>query len=177
VETNDGKTAERRRMVLQNSVVEVLTYGATQALRLGSNLILTRLLFPEAFGLMVVVGIVLFGLTMLSDVGILQAVIQNPRGDDEDFLNTAWTLQIMRGGLLCVLTWCIAYPASLFFDKPELFGLLLAAGGQLVIAGFESRSADKSLHASSRLSRSACSSPPSSRSSRRPWSGSRCGHS
>jgi O-antigen/teichoic acid export membrane protein len=140
VETNDGKTAERRRMVLQNSVVEVLTYGATQALRLGSNLILTRLLFPEAFGLMVVVGIVLFGLTMLSDVGILQAVIQNPRGDDEDFLNTAWTLQIMRGGLLCVLTWCIAYPASLFFDKPELFGLLLAAGGQLVIAGFESTS-------------------------------------
>ena len=127
-------------MVLQNSVVEVLTYGATQALRLGSNLILTRLLFPEAFGLMVVVGIVLFGLTMLSDVGILQAVIQNPRGDDEDFLNTAWTLQIMRGGLLCVLTWCIAYPASLFFDKPELFGLLLAAGGQLVIAGFESTS-------------------------------------
>ncbi|MEZ7979152.1 MAG: oligosaccharide flippase family protein [Myxococcota bacterium] len=140
METNDGKTAERRRMVLQNSVVEVLTYGATQALRLGSNLILTRLLFPEAFGLMVVVGIVLFGLTMLSDVGILQAVIQNPRGDDEDFLNTAWTLQIMRGGLLCVLTWCIAYPASLFFDKPELFGLLLAAGGQLVIAGFESTS-------------------------------------
>ena len=140
MENNDGKTAERRRMVFRNSVVEILTYGATQALRLGSNLILTRLLFPEAFGLMAIVGIVLFGLTMLSDVGILQAVIQNPRGDDEDFLNTAWTLQIMRGGLLCILTWCIAYPASLAFEEPQLFGLLFAAGGQLVIQGCESTS-------------------------------------
>jgi O-antigen/teichoic acid export membrane protein len=137
---NDGKTAERRRLVFRNSVVEVGAYGATQALRLGSNLVLTRLLFPEAFGLMAIVGIVLFGVTMLSDVGILQSVIQNPRGDDEDFLNTAWTLQIMRGGLLAVMTWLIAYPASLAFEEPMLFGLLLAAGFQLIIAGFESTS-------------------------------------
>ena len=36
---NDGKTAERRRLVFRNSVVEVGAYGATQALRLGSNLV------------------------------------------------------------------------------------------------------------------------------------------
>ncbi len=137
---NESRQARRRKLVLRNSVVEVLGYGATQALRLGSNLIVTRLLVPEAFGLMAIVNIVLFGVTMLSDVGIIQAVIQNKRGDDEDFLNTAWTLQIIRGGILCVATWVIAYPASLVYDEPQLFWLLLAAGLQLVIAGFESTS-------------------------------------
>lgn len=137
---SESARAGRRRLVFQNSVVEVFGYGATQALRLGSNLILTRLLFPEAFGMMAIVSIVLFGVTMLSDVGILQSVIQNPRGDDEDFLNTAWTLQIVRGAGLCVTTWLIAYPASLLYEEPQLFYLLLAAGLQLVIAGFESTS-------------------------------------
>lgn len=138
--TSENRQSRRRKLVLKNSVYEVLGYGATQALRLGSNLILTRLLFPEAFGLMAVVGIVLFGVTMLSDVGILQAVIQNRRGDDEDFLNTAWTLQVLRGAILCIAVWVMAYPASLVYDEPQLFPLLLAAGLQLVIAGFESTS-------------------------------------
>ncbi len=138
--TSESLQARRRKLVFQNSVYEVLGYGATQALRLGSNLILTRLLFPEAFGLMAIVGIVLYGLMMLSDVGILQSVVQNKRGDDEDFLNTAWTLQALRGGVLCVTTWVIAYPASLAYSEPQLFGLLLAAGLQLLIGGFESTS-------------------------------------
>lgn len=137
---SDGSRSRLKRLVFKNSIFEVVGFGVSQALRLASNLILTRLLFPEAFGLMAIVGIVLFGLMMLSDVGILQAVIQNNRGDDEDFLNTAWTLQILRGGILCVATWAIAYPASLVYSEPQLFPLILAAGLQLLIAGFESTS-------------------------------------
>ena len=37
---------------LRSSMLTVLGYGGSQALRLASNLILTRLLFPEAFGVM-----------------------------------------------------------------------------------------------------------------------------
>ncbi|HPG25514.1 MAG: oligosaccharide flippase family protein [Spirochaetaceae bacterium] len=129
-----------RRIVLRNSVVEVLGYGLGQALRLGGNLVTTRLLFPEAFGLMSIVGIVLFGVTMLSDVGILQAVIQNRRGDDEDFLNAAWTLQIARGAILCVFVWLFAWPVSIVYEEPQLLPLLLVAGVQLLIAGWESTS-------------------------------------
>lgn len=139
-EMGDDRRQQLRELVFRNSVVEVLGYGVTQAIRLGGNLVLTRMLSPEAFGLMAIVQIVLFGLTMLSDVGILQAVIQNRRGDDERFLNTAWTLQAVRGASLCGATWVVAYPASLFYEEPILFPLLLAAGFQLLIAGFESTS-------------------------------------
>lgn len=130
----------RRRLVVRNSVYEVGAQFGRQGLSLVSNLVLTRLLFPEAFGLMQVVSIVLFGLTMLSDVGIVQAVIQNPRGDEKRFLDTAWTMQILRGGILCGLTWALAWPVSLFYGEPMLLDLLLVAGVQLVIAGFESTS-------------------------------------
>ena len=80
----DESAAARRA-----SVYEVGAQFGRQGLSLVSNVVLTRLLFPEAFGLMQVVSIVLFGLTMLSDVGIVQAVIQNPRGDEKRFLDTA----------------------------------------------------------------------------------------
>lgn len=132
--------AQRRRLVVRNSVYEVVAQFSRQGLSLLSNLVLTRLLFPEAFGLMAIVNVVLFGLTMLSDVGIIQAVIQNPRGDDQRFLDTAWTMQIARGAILCLVTWALAWPVAIFYEEPILAWLLVVAGLQLVIAGFESTS-------------------------------------
>ena len=58
---------------------------------------LTRLLFPEAFGLMALIQTFMIGLAMFSDLGIGPAIIQSDRGEDPDFLNTAWVMQILRG--------------------------------------------------------------------------------
>jgi len=69
----------------------------SQALRLGSNLVLTRLLVPEMFGVMAVVSVIMGGLAMFSDVGLLQNIVQSKRGEEPDYLNTAWTIQIIRG--------------------------------------------------------------------------------
>jgi len=69
----------------------------SQALRLGSNLILTRLLVPEMFGVMAIVTVIMAGLAMFSDVGLLQSIVQSKRGEEPDYLNTAWTIQIIRG--------------------------------------------------------------------------------
>ena len=57
----------------------------SQGMRFASNLVLARLLFPEAFGLMALMSMVLTGLTMLSDTGVPQSIMQNKRGDDPDF--------------------------------------------------------------------------------------------
>jgi len=69
----------------------------SQVLRLGSNLILTRLLVPEMFGVMAIVTVIMAGLAMFSDVGLLQNIVQSKRGEEPDYLNTAWTIQIIRG--------------------------------------------------------------------------------
>ncbi len=83
------------------------TYGG-QALRLVSNLILTRLLFPEAFGVMAVIHLVLQGLNLFSDIGIQQSLIQDPRGEEQWFNNTAWTMQVVRGVVLWLAACAIA---------------------------------------------------------------------
>ena len=109
-----------------------------RVLQLGSNLILTRLLFPEAFGLMALATIFLVGLAMFSDLRIKPAIIRDPRGNDPDFLNTAWTLQVIRGFILFAGGCLIAYPVSLFYEQPILFPLLLVLSTTSAIAGFQS---------------------------------------
>ena len=114
----------------------ILGYGASQAIRLASNLILTRLLFPEAFGLMALISVVTVGLTLFSDVGIAPSIAQSKRGDEPDFLNTAWTIQVGRGFALWLAACVVAYPVALFYDAPLLAWYLPVAGLSLIVSGF-----------------------------------------
>src|SRR5262249_13350024 len=72
------------------------------------NLLLTRLLVPDMFGLMAIATIVMIGLAMFSDVGLRPIIVQSVRGDDAKFLNTAWTVQILRGVILWLIALCIS---------------------------------------------------------------------
>lgn len=123
--------------VMRSSVWTALGYGASQALRLVSNLILTRLLFPEAFGLMALVSVFIVGLTMFSDVGTHPAILQHKRGDDPAFLNTAYSIQVTRGVLLWLASALIAWPAAVFYGQPDLALLLPVAGFSLLLHGLE----------------------------------------
>src|ERR1700730_6501790 len=109
-------------------------YGYGQLLRFAGNLILTRLLFPEAFGAMALVQSVLTGITLLSDLGISQAIIQNARGHTATFLNTAWTVQVIRGTLIWVATCVLALPVASFYHNHEI-ALLLPAIGLTALCG------------------------------------------
>lgn len=116
----------------------MVSVGAGQIIRLGKSLILSRLLFPDAYGVMAIVWAVLYALAMLSDVGLSQGVIRHARGNDPDFLNTAWTMKVIRGAVLCAFAMALAYPLSLFYQKPELGPLIAVAGLTLLIDGFGS---------------------------------------
>jgi O-antigen/teichoic acid export membrane protein len=97
----------------------VIAFGLGQVVRLGINIVLAALLFEEAFALMALVSAVLMGLAMFSDIGLQQNVIQSPRGDEPDFLNTAWTMQVMRGVVLTLLAAILAWPVALFYGTND----------------------------------------------------------
>lgn len=119
------------------SAMWILTgFGGSQALRLVVNLALARLLFPSAFGTMALIMVLIQGLNNFSDVGTRPAVMRSPRGDDEDFLNTAWTIEIMRGVVLWLVCCAIAVPYARFYDAPELAAYLVVAGFGTVVHGF-----------------------------------------
>ncbi|MCC5796258.1 MAG: oligosaccharide flippase family protein [Methylophaga sp.] len=109
---------------------------ASQLLRLISNLVLTRLLFPEAFGMMALVQVFITGLVMFSDFGTQASIIQNDKSTQPGFLNTAWTLQVIRGFILWIIISFIALPIASFYDEPMLAMLLPIAGLTALIAGF-----------------------------------------
>ncbi|WP_157134188.1 oligosaccharide flippase family protein [Crocosphaera watsonii WH 8501] len=107
---------------------------------LGNHLILTRLLFPELFGLMALVNTFIQGLILFSDIGIKPSIIRSPRGDDPTFFNTAWTLQVIRGFGLWIGCCLIAWPVSQFYDNEQLVWLLPTVGLTTIISGFNSTS-------------------------------------
>ncbi len=120
------------------AVIEVVAYIVQIAVRLGSNLILTRLLFPEAFGLMSLTQSILYVLWMLSDVGLSQAVVMSKRGDDPRFLDTAFTLQAIRGVGLWALLVLLAWPLAQVYKEPQLLWLLPFGAFTTVIHGLSS---------------------------------------
>jgi len=122
--------------LIRSSGLTVIGYGTSQVLRLASNLILTRLLFPEAFGMMVLISVFMMGLAMFSDLGIGPSIMQNKRGDDPDFLNTAWTIQVIRGFVLWIAATGLAWPMAWFYGEPELTLLLPVASLTLIIMAF-----------------------------------------
>jgi O-antigen/teichoic acid export membrane protein len=118
------------------SVWTVISFGAVNVLRLISNLILTRLLAPEVFGLMALAQVFLTGLQQLSDTGIGPSIIRSTRGEDTAFLQTAWTIKILRAFLVAAVACAIAWPVSRIYDEPLLFPVLCALSVSVVIHGF-----------------------------------------
>ena len=125
---------------IRGSAWTVGGYAAGQLIRLLGNLVLTRLLFPAVFGQMALVTVFMQGLQMFSDVGTGPAIVQSRRGDDQAFLDTAWTMQCIRGTLLWLASWAIAAPLAAFFGQPLLAWLIPAAGFSALLGGLEATS-------------------------------------
>lgn len=129
--------------VLKNRAIRsagwtTIGYGASQVLRLISNLVLTHYLTPEYFGLMAIVNVFMIGLGMFSDIGIGQSIIHNERANERSFLNAAWTLKIVRGFVLWICCLIAAWPFSIFYDQPLLIWIIPIAGLSSIISAFNS---------------------------------------
>jgi O-antigen/teichoic acid export membrane protein len=139
---HDHAVQHRRleRKALKGTFYIVLFYGIALPLRVVSSVVLARLFSPEYFGVMTLLTTVLVGLNLFSHIGLGDSVIQNVRGDEPRFLNSAWTLQVMRGFGLWAMTIALARPVALFYHEPRMAALLPALGFSCVIAGASSPS-------------------------------------
>jgi O-antigen/teichoic acid export membrane protein len=115
-------------------------FGLMYVLRLVASMILTRLLVREVYALMDVAMVFIQGLHMFADVGIGISIVQSKRGEDRDFLNTAWTLQVLRGLVLWAATALIALPVALVYERPVLIVLMPAIGATAALDGLSSTS-------------------------------------
>lgn len=104
------------------------------ALRLASNLIMTRLLMPEAFGMLALAVTIMTAITLSTDIGIHRSITREPDGDQTHFLRVAWVVKIMRSTfiaagilLMAALVWLGApsyAPDGTIYAQPEMPGLI-----------------------------------------------------
>ena len=125
---------------------------AGYALRIVSSLIMTRLLVPDMFGIMAVATIVHMTIGQLSDVGLRPAILQSARGESPALLDTAWSLQVLRGILIWLGCVCFSIavsqvgylhllPETSVYLSPELPVIIVAFTFTSVVHGFQSMKA------------------------------------
>ncbi len=134
--TNQPDLKKLKKDAAHGAFWTILSYGISQILRFGSNLILTHLLFPDLFGLMSLVNVVIMGLALFSDLGIGTSIVRSRRSSDPDFLNTGWTMQIIRGFMIWAVACVISSPVAQIYNTPQLVWLIPLISLTAVINGF-----------------------------------------
>src|ERR1700741_128313 len=147
--TSGGLAGGLRARVLRAGGWTVAGFALSQAIRFGANLVMTRLLLPEMFGVMAIATMVMYALALFSDLGLRQSIVQSRRGREAAFLNTAWAVQIGRGiavwiaalaigALLLALQRTGIVPPDSVSPHPSLPPVVVILSLCAVIAGFES---------------------------------------
>jgi O-antigen/teichoic acid export membrane protein len=113
-------------------------FGLGQLLRVLSSIILTRLLAPELFGILVIVYALQNGVDMLSDLGFAQNLVVNSKANEPLFYNTLWTLRLVRGILLSLCFISAAIPIAHLYNAPVLVWILPIVGANFTIGGLGS---------------------------------------
>jgi O-antigen/teichoic acid export membrane protein len=142
-------SSSSRKLVINSSMWVFGGQMGGQILRLLSNLIMTRLLVPEMFGVMAMANTVIVGLQLCSYFGIQHNIIQSSRGDERIFLDTAWVLQILRGILIWLAALCLGFmlylankygvlPDGSAYADASLPLIIATLAFQPLISGFES---------------------------------------
>jgi O-antigen/teichoic acid export membrane protein len=139
-EAKEPRHQKLEKQALKGTVYIIGFYGVSTVLRMASSVIFSRLFSPEFFGVMTLLTTVLVGLNLFSHIGLQDSVIQSPRGDEPVFLNTAWSLGVLRGVGLWVMTILLAWPVARFYHEPRMIALFPVLGFGCVIGGLGSPS-------------------------------------
>ena len=117
-----------------------LSTAGQSAIKLISSLILTRILRPDAYGIITILMSMIFIVGMLSDIGISVSIVRDKNAEAPNYLNTAWTLRLCRAFLNGAIIFLSAPIIASLYDLPTLTEPLRIFSLWFIIDGFESTS-------------------------------------
>lgn len=88
-------------------------------LRIGSSLILTRLLAPEQYGVVGIVNSIAFVLQLISDMGLTMYIVRHANARPE-LLQTVWTVRLIRNASLTAIMFLGADIFAGLYNAPEV---------------------------------------------------------
>lgn len=114
------------------------TFALQALIRLGSSLVLTRVLLPEAYGIITILASILYVIGNILDTNVALFIVRDKNAEQPRYLNTAWTLRFCRSLLsAAALFVCAPFIATRVYDLPSLTLPLQVFSLWFVIDGFE----------------------------------------
>lgn len=122
------------RQAIRGAAITLAGQGAKILIQISSVVILARLLAPEAYGLLVMVTVVVGVTDIFRDFGLSSAAIQSPTLSRQEQVNLFW-VNTALGAILTVGAWFAAPLLAGFYGRPELIPLTHAMAFMFLING------------------------------------------
>lgn len=108
---------------------------ATRILAFIKVLVLARVLTPDQFGVFGIASLILSLLEMLTDTGINIILVQTTKNISE-YINSAWVVSIMRGGVIGIIIFICAPLVASFFHSKASLDIILFISVIPIVRGF-----------------------------------------
>ncbi|MFZ3215824.1 MAG: lipopolysaccharide biosynthesis protein [Candidatus Acidiferrales bacterium] len=114
-----------KQRAIRGGLAKVCAQGTSFLIRMGSLMILARLLDPKDFGLVGMVTAVIGLLNLFRDFGLSTAAVQRVAVTEEQASTLFW-VNILVGAVLCLLSVAMAPFLARFYHEPRLVWVTIA---------------------------------------------------
>ena len=119
---------------LKGGTLAFASQGLSFVLRMGTTVVMARLLTPADFGLIAMVTAVTGFVALFKDLGLSMATVQREEITHEQVSALFW-INLMVGTLTCLVTMGLAPVIAWFYDKHELLNVTLCLSVNFVLVG------------------------------------------
>jgi len=126
--------ADLKGRSVRGGVVTMVAQGAIFFLRMGSTIVLARLLTPQDFGLIAMVTVITGFVAMFKDMGLSMATIQKNKINHGQISTLFW-INTAFGFALALLTIALAPAIAWFYDEPRLTRITVALAAAFILGG------------------------------------------
>lgn len=125
-----------KHRVLRAGLWTGLLNGLTRGAGFIRNVLLARVLSPDDFGVFGIALAVLSIVERFSSTGLQSALVQTKR-DIGEYLDTTWTVHVLRGALLCAALVLSAQPLAVLLGETRAAPLIAMVGIAVFLRGLE----------------------------------------
>jgi O-antigen/teichoic acid export membrane protein len=123
-----------RARAIRGGVARVVAQGISLPLRMGSLMVLARLLDPRDFGLVGMVTAVTGIFSLFKDFGLSTATVQRPTVTEEQISTLFW-VNVLVGAILCLVCVIAAPVVAAFYREPRLTAVMAVLATGFVFNG------------------------------------------
>src|SRR6266849_1573349 len=123
-----------RHKVIRGGLAKALAQGASLVLRMGSLMVMARLLGPKDFGLVGMVAAFTGVLNLFRDFGLSSATVQRLNVTDEQISTLFW-INVLVGVILGLLLMGMAPLVAVFYHEPRLLWVSIILATSFIFNG------------------------------------------